>query len=75
MDALTTYHGLKSPYVYEANPILGKKPSAGEIVLLKLLLGSIVWNTYNDNEIMIMNGILTIAVINNLDVINNVGLL
>ena len=75
MDALTTYHGLKSPYVYEANPILGKKPSAGEIVVLKLLMGSIIWHTYSNDQMIVANSLLTIAVVNNLDVMNNVGLL
>tara|TARA_B100001094_G_scaffold253633_1_gene252105 strand:+ start:8035 stop:8262 length:228 start_codon:yes stop_codon:yes gene_type:complete len=75
MDALTTYHGLKSPYVYEANPILGKRPSAGEIVVLKLLMGSIIWHTYNNDQMIVANSLLTIAVVNNLDVMNKVGLL
>ena len=75
MDALTTYRGLKSPYVYEANPILGKKPSAGEIVVLKLLMGSIIWHTYSNDQMIVANSLLTIAVVNNLDVMNNVGLL
>jgi len=75
MDALTTYHGLKSPYVYEANPILGKRPSAGEIVVLKLLMGSIIWHTYDNDQMIVANSLLTIAVVNNLDVMNKVGLL
>ena len=75
MDALTTYHGLKSPYVYEANPILGERPSAGEIVVLKLLMGSIIWHTYDNDQMIVANSLLTIAVVNNLDVMNKVGLL
>jgi len=75
MDALTTYHGLKSPYVYEVNPILGKKPSAGEILALKLIFGTIIWNTYTEDDMVIANGLLTIAVVNNIDVMHQVGVL
>jgi hypothetical protein len=59
--------------IYETNPILGKKPSLGELVALKLIVGGVIFKTFTTEELIIPNTLTTYAVINNIDVLHSVG--
>ena len=73
LDGYTTYRGLKNPNVTELNPILGNNPSLGKLVAVKTL-GT--WYTYKyvpESDLKILNKILLAIVMNNLDVLDEVG--
>ena len=73
LDGYTTYRGLKNPNVTELNPILGNNPSPGKLAAIKTF-GT--WYTYKyvpESDLKILNKILLIIVMNNLDVLNEVG--
>ena len=72
LDVLTTHHGIKSGKAKEANPLLPNSPNIGELVLFKVVWGKIVLETFDNDELKITNGIVTIAVINNLYVLHNI---
>lgn len=59
------------------NPILGDKPALGELVALKLAVGSLLWHLAADNtdDLIFPNTLVTIAVINNIEVMDSVGLI
>ena len=46
LDVYTTHEGLKDPNVYELNPLLGKRPSLAQLILLKSISSIIILNTY-----------------------------
>jgi len=77
LDAYTTIRGLEHPRVYETNPILGKHPSNGEIILFKLFWGRYMIHLAGDNleDLYFPNALLTVAVINNIEVMERVGLI
>ena len=59
------------------NPILGDKPALGELVALKLTVGGLLWHLADDNtnDLIFPNILVTIAVINNIEVMDSVGLI
>ena len=59
------------------NPILGDKPALGELVALKLATGSLLWHLAGDttDDLIFPNTLVTIAVINNIEVMDSVGLI
>jgi hypothetical protein len=69
----TTYRGLKDPRIYELNPILGKKPSLSELIILKIVWGGFVLKAFTTEELIIPNTLTTYAVVNNIDVLHSVG--
>ena len=69
---MTTHHGIKSGKAKEANPLLPNSPNIGELVLFKVVWGKIALETFDNDELKIANGIVTIAVINNLYVLHNI---
>ena len=69
---MTTHHGLQTGKVREANPLLPNSPNIGELVLFKVVWGKIALETFDNDELKITNGIVTIAVINNLYVLHNI---
>ena len=75
LDVYTTYRGLKSPYVYESNPLLDKNPSLSELIAFKFLIGSVMWHGFTAEEMIIPNVFVTVAVINNIDVMHQVGII
>ena len=77
LDAYTTYRGLQHPRVYERNPLLGRYPSAGEIAAFKLFWGAMMIDLAGDNDedLIFPNALLTFAVINNIEVMESVGLI
>ena len=65
LDIYTTHQGLKKPNVYETNPLYSKKPTLEELILGKVIIGTILHNNFEKNELRITNVFLTHAVINN----------
>ena len=77
LDVATTYRGLKHPNVREANPILGDRPSLGEMVALKLVVSSILFDLSEERpeDLIVPNTIVTLAVINNVYVLHRVNII
>ena len=77
LDVATTYRGLKHPNVKEANPILGENPSLGEMLALKLIVSALLFDLSKDSpeDLLIPNTIVTLAVINNVYVLHEVGII
>ena len=69
LDVYTTHEGLKDPNVYELNPLLGKRPSLAQLILLKSISSVIILNTYTKEDMYYMNLILFAAVDNNYQII------
>jgi len=65
LDIYTTHQGLKKPNVYEANRLYSKKPKLEELIIGKLIIGTILHNNFEKNELRFTNVFLTYAVINN----------
>ncbi len=69
LDVYTTHQGLKQSNVYETNPLYSKKPTLEELILGKVIIGTILHNNFGKNEIRITNVFLTHAIINNYELI------
>ena len=69
LDVYTTHEGLKDPNAYELNPLLGKRPSLAQLILLKSISSIIILNTYTKEDMYYMNLILFAAVDNNYQII------
>ncbi len=65
LDVYTSHQGLKKENVYEANRLYSKKPKLEELIIGKLIIGTILHNNFEKNELRIANVLLTYAVINN----------
>ncbi len=65
LDLYTTHQALKKPNVYETNPFLSKKPSLGDLIIHKAIVGGLIYNHSSKNFITLMNIGTTHAVINN----------
>ena len=65
LDVYTTHQGLKKPDIYETNPLYSKKPELEELILGKLIIGTILHNNFERNQLRFTNVFLTYAVINN----------
>ena len=72
LDIWTTYRGVKSGKARETNPLLPEVPKLGELVIFKVVWGDIILTTFSEEEMDLANGIVTIAVINNLNVLHNI---
>jgi hypothetical protein len=75
LDVWTTNRGLKHPNIYELNPIVGKDPHLDRLILFKLIWGSLILHTHEPEHIIIPNTWVTIAVANNLNVMNNLDII
>ena len=75
LDVWTTNRGLKHPNVYEMNPIVGEDPHLDRLILFKLLWGNLILHTHEPEHIIIPNALITLAGINNIDGMNDVGIL
>ena len=65
LDVYTTHQALKKPYAYETNPLYSKNPELEELILGKLIIGTIIHNNFERNQLRFTNVFLTYAVINN----------
>ena len=68
-DVWTTHRGLKKPGTYERNPLLGKEPSLGKLILAKFVLGNFMLNNYESWEINVLNIGHVYAIHNNYSII------
>ena len=71
LDVITTYEGLKSsPHVYEVNPLYPARPSLGQLVAGKVIIGNYIINNLNSQQVRLINTSLTIAIANNYEIYN-----
>lgn len=70
LDTYTTYQALKTPNVYEQNPLIGKNPSIGQLILFKGITGKLAIDYLNKNQIHAANGLLAYAAYNNYQLID-----
>ena len=68
LDVYTSHQGLKKENVYEANRLYSKKPKLEELIIGKLIIGTILHNNFEKNELRIANVILTVTVVNNYEI-------
>ena len=73
LDVYTTHRGVKSGKAREVNPIVGSTPSLEELIALKVLWGTVVLKTFPEYELILPNYVLTLAVVNNLDVLYRIN--
>lgn len=75
LDVYTTKEALKYDCVEELNPLLGKRPSTNEIIMLKLiLLGPTLYSQWRDienKELYAPNFIMAHVIANNYDVLSS----
>lgn len=75
LDVYTTKEALKYDCVEELNPLLSKRPSTNEIIMLKLiLLGPTLYSQWRDienKELYAPNFIMAGAIANNYDVLSS----
>ena len=57
------------------NPVVGKDPHLDRLILFKLVWGNLVLHSYDEDTLIFPNSLITLAVINNIVVMNNVGVL
>tara|TARA_B100000902_G_scaffold399459_1_gene470405 strand:+ start:221 stop:556 length:336 start_codon:yes stop_codon:yes gene_type:complete len=72
LDVWTTYKGVKSGKAKETNPLLPNSPKLGELVTFKVAWSMVAFERLNQDEIEISNTIVTMAVINNLNVLHRI---
>ncbi len=71
LDVITTYEGLKAfPNGYEKNPLYPKRPSLGQLVIGKAIIGSLVGNNMNKNTMYFFNAQLSLVVYHNYSLYN-----
>ena len=68
-DVWTTHRGLKNSGVYERNPLVGKDPSLGKLILAKFVLGNFMLNNYESWEVNVLNIGHVYAIHNNYHII------
>ena len=56
--------------VREGNFILGEQPEVAEVIALKLIVLPLVHQNSNTHQMVLINSLITAAVVNNLYVIN-----
>ena len=72
LDVWTTHRGIKeSPYIYEQNPLLPKRPTLEELILHKIVVGGLIHKYSSSDYMTVANVTLTYAVWNNYDIIYN----
>ena len=71
LDVITTYDGLKQCRTCkEANILYSDKPSLGQLVVGKIIIGSLIGNNISKKPMHFMNGQLAIVVVKNYSVYN-----
>jgi len=71
LDVITTYEALKaSPNGYERNPLYPKRPSLGQLVAGKIIIGSLIGNNMSKNPMYFMNTQLGLVVYRNYSLYN-----
>ena len=71
LDLATTIYALETmDNVREGNFILGEQPEVAEVIALKLIVLPLVHQNSNTHQMVLINSLITAAVVNNLYVIN-----
>ena len=71
LDVITTYEGLKAfPNGYEKNPLYPDRPSLGQLVAGKIIIGSLIGNNMSKNPMYFMNTQLSFVVYHNYSLYN-----
>tara|TARA_R110002167_G_scaffold362047_1_gene580923 strand:- start:401 stop:787 length:387 start_codon:yes stop_codon:yes gene_type:complete len=68
LDVYTTYKGVKKPDIYEANPLLPKKPKLEELLLQKAVIGGYIAKNSSKNYLTVINTALTFTVMHNYNI-------
>jgi len=71
LDLATTIYALETmDNVREGNFILGEQPEVAEVIALKLIVLPLIHQNSNTHQMVLINSIVTAAVVNNLYIIN-----
>ena len=71
LDLATTIYALETmDNVREGNFILGEQPEVAEVIALKLIVLPLIHQNSNTHQMVLINSVVTAAVVNNLYVIN-----
>ena len=71
LDVITTYEALKSlPNGYEKNPLYSDRPSLGQLVAGKIIIGSLVGNNMSKTPMRFFNAQLSFVVYHNYSLYN-----
>ena len=71
LDLATTIYALETmDNVREGNFILGEQPEVAEVLALKLIVLPLIHQNSNTHQMVLINSVVTAAVVNNLYVIN-----
>ena len=71
LDLATTIYALETMDNFrEGNFILGEQPEVAEVIALKLIVLPLVHQNSNTHQMVLINSLITAAVVNNLYVIN-----
>jgi hypothetical protein len=71
LDVITTYEALKAlPNGYEKNPLYSDRPSLGQLVAGKIILGSLVGNNMSKTPMRFFNAQLSFVVYHNYSLYN-----
>ena len=71
LDVITTYEALKAlPNGYERNPLYPDRPSLGQLVAGKIIIGSLVGNNMSKKPMYFFNAQLSLVVYHNYSLYN-----
>ena len=65
LDIYTTYEGLKEPNTKESNFLIGKDPHLDEMLIQKVIIGTLLYKNSSKKYMRLVNVGLTYAVVNN----------
>ena len=65
LDVYTTYEGLKEPNTKESNFLIGKDPHLDEMLIQKVIIGTLLYKNSSKKYMRLVNVGLTYAVVNN----------
>jgi len=66
LDVITTYDAMKAlPNGRESNPLYPDRPSLGQLVAGKIIIGSLIGNNIGKEPMLYVNGQLAIVVVHN----------
>ena len=71
LDVITTYEALKAfPNGIEQNPLYPNRPSLGQLVIGKAIIGSLIGNNMSRKPMHFMNAQLSVVVYRNYSIYN-----
>ena len=68
-----TMHALKHPDIKEGNPLLGTKPSNGQLLLHKMILAPLIEQNFEQEQMTFVNFALGVTVVSNTFVMTKYG--